>query len=111
MMNKCKITVLKKMYNPDLAEEYGQPEIHREPCPHCTEGQEFIAMNALDRPEGLCGWAWNDMEKILMAAGLGGSFDPWMINGYNFITCCTYALEPVVFRVDRIERETGEGSV
>jgi uncharacterized repeat protein (TIGR04076 family) len=44
----------------------------------------------------------NDMEKILMTAWLEGKFDPWMINENEFITCCTYGLEPVVFKVERI---------
>jgi uncharacterized repeat protein (TIGR04076 family) len=42
------------------------------------------------------------MEKILMTAWLEGSFDPWMNNENEFITCCTYGLEPVVFKVERI---------
>jgi len=102
-MKECKITVLKKMFNEDLVEEYGQPDIHQGPCPHCTAGQEFIVRSALDRPEEFCGWAWNDMEKILMTAWLEGNFDPWMNNKNEFITCCTYGLEPVVFKVERIE--------
>lgn len=102
-MKECKITVLKKMFNDDLAEEYGQPDIHKGPCPHCTAGQEFTVRSALDRPEEFCGWAWNDMEKILMTAWLEGNFDPWMNNKNEFITCCTYGLEPVVFKVERIE--------
>jgi uncharacterized repeat protein (TIGR04076 family) len=100
-MIECKITVLKKIFNPDLVEEYGQPEIHPDPCPHCMEGQVFITSG--QQPEGFCGWAWNDIEKVLMVALLGGDFSRWMKDENVFIACCTYGIEPVVFKLEKID--------
>ena len=102
-MAKFKITVLKKIYNEDLVEEYGQPNIHKDPCPHFTTGQEFIVRDALDCPREFCSWAWNDIEKVLMTAWLEGNFGNWMKNNNEFITCCTYGLEPVIFKVEKME--------
>jgi uncharacterized repeat protein (TIGR04076 family) len=39
-MTKCKITVLKRSLNSDLAKEYINSPV--EPCPFFKEGQEFI---------------------------------------------------------------------
>jgi uncharacterized repeat protein (TIGR04076 family) len=39
-MPKCKITVIKKIINSDLAKAYCQNEVST--CPCFTEGQEFV---------------------------------------------------------------------
>ena len=39
-MIKCKIIVLKRMYNKELANEYCEPKVNL--CPVFKEGQEFI---------------------------------------------------------------------
>ena len=51
MVSKVKITVLRRMSNPDLFEEYAHaPEI--EPlCEHFQEGQEFV-VEMLQMPKG-----------------------------------------------------------
>lgn len=50
-MAKCKITVLKRMFNADLAEEYRRADIHFGPCPHFAEGDEFVVEHIGVRPE------------------------------------------------------------
>ena len=101
-MPACKITVLKTMFNQDLADEYRRPELHQGPCPHYTEGQEFTVQHFGERPEDFfCDWAWNDIHKVLMAVMLGGDFSPWMKDGNTFITCCTDGIKPVVFKLER----------
>jgi len=103
-MPTCKITVLKTMFNQDLADEYRRPELHRGPCPHYTEGQEFIVQHFGERPEDFfCDWAWNDIHKVLMALMMGGDFGRWMEDGSTFITCCADGIKPVVFKLERIE--------
>lgn len=49
-MAKCKITVLKKMFNPDLAEEYRRADVHYGPCPYYEEGDEFTVEHMGERP-------------------------------------------------------------
>ena len=49
-MNKVKITVLKTMFNEDLAKEYGVDGLST--CPFHKEGQTFLADYA--KPENFC---------------------------------------------------------
>jgi uncharacterized repeat protein (TIGR04076 family) len=103
-MATCKITVLKLLYNPELAEQYRRPDIHVGPCPYYEEGQEFIVQHIGERPENFfCDWAWNDIQKILLAMQTGADFSNWMKNGNEFITCCTDGIKPVVFKIERLE--------
>jgi len=98
----CKITVLKTMYNEDLADQYRRPDVHRGPCPYFTEGQEFVARYVAERPEGFrCEWAWNDIEKIVLGMMLNADFSTWMQDGSTFIACCTDGIKPVVFKIER----------
>ena len=53
-MKKCKITVLKRHFDQELAAEYGVEGLGR--CPMLQEGQVFYADYA--KPEGLCDEAW-----------------------------------------------------
>ncbi len=99
-MPKMKITVLKRMFNQDLADEYCQPDT--ELCPRFTEGQEFT-VEGLKQPEGFCDWAWNDIHKCYMTLLFGGGFTPWMKDDNNIIACCTDGIRPVVFNLERIE--------
>ncbi|MFQ5857467.1 MAG: TIGR04076 family protein [Anaerolineae bacterium] len=103
-MPACKITVLKKLFNEDLADEYRRPEIHRGPCPHFTEGQEFVVEEIGERPEGFfCGWAWDDIQRLVLAMMVGGDFSQWMNDSNTFVACCTDGIKPVVFRLERVQ--------
>ena len=95
-MATFKITVSRKMANQDLAEGYCEPGA-TVPCPHFTEGQEFIVEYG-KQPEGFCGWAWNDIHKACMILMQGGTFDGWS----KIIRCCTDGIRPVVFEVNKI---------
>ena len=104
-MTKCKITVLKRMLNPELAEIYSGVEVTK--CPYFTEGQEFIG-SLFEKPQNFCDWAWNDIYKVVSALNLGvnystGVFDNWMKEDNVMVVCCTDGLRPVSFKVERIE--------
>lgn len=102
----CKITVLKTTYDPDLAEAYRRPDIHKGPCPILTQGQEFIVEYLAQRPEGFdCEWAWDDIHKILSTLMLRGNFSTWMKDGNTFIACCTDGIKPVVFKIERMDEQ------
>jgi len=99
----CKITVLKTLYHPDLAEEYRRPDVHKGPCPMFKPGQEFVVEYLARRPEGFeCEWAWDDIHKIIMILMTNGNFGTWMKDENNFITCCTDGVKPVVFKIERL---------
>jgi uncharacterized repeat protein (TIGR04076 family) len=96
-----KITVLKKMANPDLAEQYNQPGA-KLPCPHFTEGQEFTVEYG-EMPEDFCGWAWDDLYTACAILGQGGDFAGWSKDKRSIVRCCTDGIRPVVFEVKRID--------
>ncbi len=82
--------------------EYRRHDIHFGPCPHFAEGDEFIVRYIGVRPDGFfCDWAWNDIQKVLLAMQVGGDFNPWMKNEKTFIVCCTDGIKPVVFKLER----------
>ncbi len=106
MFPTCRITVLKTLYHPDLAEEYRRSDVHKGPCPFFAEGQEFIVEYLTERPDDFrCDWAWDDIHKILLVLMTGGGFGTWMKDPNQFITCCTDGIKPVIFKVERIERQ------
>ena len=102
-MVKCKITVLRKMFNQDFADTYCQETVTT--CPVFTEGQEFIYDHHGEgnKPENFCEYAWNDIFKLVFTLASNGSFPGWMKNENTIITCCTDGIRPVVFKIERID--------
>jgi uncharacterized repeat protein (TIGR04076 family) len=103
-MNKCRITVLKRMFNQDLVNEYSGenlPDKPLTPCPTYYEGQEFIVVNDAAMPEGFCFWAWADIQRDVAAIMYGADI-PWMLKKGTLINCCSDGLRPVVFKLERL---------
>jgi len=101
-MAHCKITVLKKMYNAELADEYRREDVHHGTCPYYDVGQEFVINHLGERPpDFFCDWAWNDIYKFILVMMTGGNFGSWMKNRNTFIACCTDGIKPVVFKLER----------
>ncbi|MGE5682669.1 MAG: TIGR04076 family protein [Bacillota bacterium] len=105
-MAKCRITVLKRTLNEDLAGKYVNNPVG--PCEIFKEGQEFIFRSFEGKPEGFCEWAWNDIYKTVVTLNRGGNFstdifEGWMKNDRTMITCCTDGIRPVIFHVERID--------
>ena len=102
-MVPCRITVERRMYNADLSKQYRHPGLHHGPCDKFSEGDTFIVEELNERPENFpCGWAWDDLEKIIVPMMLGAKFSPWMIDENTFIACCSDGLKPVVFKLERV---------
>ena len=100
-----KITVLRRMFNEDLAKDYRRDDVHFGPCPFCKEGDSFTIQWPGERPDDFfCDGAWNDIQKIVLSASIGGRFGNWMKDENTFITCCTDGIKPVVFKIERIDR-------
>ena len=59
-MKRCRITVLKRHFDEELAKEYGSKGIGK--CPMLKEGQIFYADYA--KPEGFCDEAWKAVYQI-----------------------------------------------
>ncbi len=103
-MPKCKITVIKKSLNKALAKKYCGKKVGL--CEIFKEGDEFIT--ALEKPNGFCDWAWNDIHNCVEVIVTGGNFskgvfEGWMKDDNTIIACCTDGIRPVVFKIERIE--------
>ena len=94
---KVKITVLKRLLHKDILEKYA--DFMWTACEVFSEGQEFIA-DGTNVPDGFCGWAWSDIEKIVLTLSRGGNFRG--VPQGIFIACCTDGYRPVVFKLERI---------
>lgn len=112
-MVKCKITVLKRTFHEDLANEYIQMKTG--PCNEFEDGQEFIVQSPTAKPDSFpCSFAWYDIHKILLTLMQGGTFSKyvgktgkiwnWMKDDNSYITCCTDGVRPVIFKVEVIDR-------
>jgi uncharacterized repeat protein (TIGR04076 family) len=97
---RIKITVLKRMFNEELAKKYCQNEVTQ--CSAFEDGQEFIYEQSTGRPEGFCEWAWDDISRYVFALRFKGTFKGWMKEDGMLITCCTDGIRPVVFNLERI---------
>ncbi|OPX59747.1 MAG: hypothetical protein A4E25_00939 [Methanobacterium sp. PtaB.Bin024] len=103
-MVQCKITVLKTSLNSELAHEFCQDEVT--PCTLFEEGQEFVT--GLEKPEGFCDWAWNDLLRFISVLLTGGNFSEdifqgWMKDDKTMIACCTDGIRPVIFKLEKVE--------
>jgi uncharacterized repeat protein (TIGR04076 family) len=96
-----RITVLKTLYNQELAEEYRRPDSHKGPCPRYNEEPEFYVKHIDEPPEGFCMWAWNDIHKFVLALMTGADF-AGMKEVNTFIASCTDGIKPVIFKLERI---------
>ena len=99
---KCKITVLKRTLNQDLAAEYLEISGELVVCDHFQEGQEFVVDQPFRMPEGFCAWAWADIRADILTVIAGGS-PPWLKQRGIQIAGCTDWFRPVIFKVERME--------
>jgi len=105
-MYKCRITVLKRLVNQELVDQYMGDEYRARqivPCPNLHDAQEFIADSPGAPPEGFCAWAWANIHKEIVAIMSGGDLAPWVKQPGTAIACCTDGFRPVVFKIERLE--------
>ncbi|MBU0490408.1 MAG: TIGR04076 family protein [Chloroflexi bacterium] len=101
-MPQCKITVIKRMVNRDLVDEYLDADESYGACDQFSEGQEFVLEHPFKMPEGFCAWAWADIRGDIMTIAAGGDL-PWIKQRGAIITGCTDWFRPVIFKVERVE--------
>mgnify|MGYP001622881034 CR=1 FL=1 len=107
-MKKVKITVLRKTFIKDLAEEYGAEDLG--PCPMLREGQVFYADYA--KPEGLCDEAWKAIYQYVFALAHGAGkelfyYGDWIRKPGVAVCSCNDGLRPVIFKLEATD-ETSE---
>jgi uncharacterized repeat protein (TIGR04076 family) len=73
-MPKCRITVLKRTLNQELADQYLGAEGEFGACDQFQEGQQFIVEKPFEMPEGFCSWAWADLRGEILAIMAGANY-------------------------------------
>ena len=101
-MGKVKITVLKKEFYEDLAEEYLTEGAQTGACALMNVGDTFLYEGNAKMPEGFCPWAWIDIYQSVSAISTGSTFTPWNRKDHQTIVCCTDGIRPVVFKVEAV---------
>ncbi len=106
-MKKCKITVLKKTFEEELAKEYGVPNLG--PCPMLKEGQVFYADYA--KPDGFCDEAWKAIYQYVFALSHGASgetfyFNDWIRTPGVAICSCNDGLRPVILKIEATDENS-----
>ena len=94
--HSIKITVMKKLYHPDLVEAYAKNPEAWSACTHFEVGDVFVTSKdkPWEMPEGFCGWAWADIQKTVYGMARGGQD--------VFITSCTDGYRPVIFKLEKL---------
>ena len=102
---RVKITVLRRAVFEDLCNEYGSESFLSHggcgPCGRYEDGQEFLLENGLRMPEDFCSYAWADIRHELMVV-LNGGNRPYIGPEGTAIVCCTDAMKPVIFKLERL---------
>jgi len=104
--HKCKITVLRREFFPDLAEKYlANPNVGK--CNKFHDGQEFILEQGdfFSMMNGeFCSEAWDAVSRYVYAALQGGSImHGWTNDEKVMNTCCNDGVRPVIFKLERID--------
>lgn len=107
--NKAKITVLRKCYFQDLADQHlNDPTVG--PCAIFQEGQEFIVdkQSYLTMLNGqFCSEAWAAISHYVYTALQGGDvMHGWTNDEAVMIACCSDGVRPVVFKIERLAAES-----
>jgi uncharacterized repeat protein (TIGR04076 family) len=103
-MNQVVITVLKREFYPELAEEYLSEGASVGACPIQSVGDVFVYAGGAEKPEGLCPWAWIDLYSAVKALYSGGDENDWYKDGATRISCCTDGVRPVVFKLQLVRK-------
>ena len=103
-MKRCKITILKRTLNEELAKEYAAPGFSK--CPIMKEGQVFYADYA--KPDGFCDEAWKAIYQYVFALSHGSGvfyYGDWVTKEGVAICSCNDGLRPVIIKVERTDEE------
>lgn len=99
---KVRITIIKKEFYKDYADEYLKMGDKVGACPELEIGDEFIYEGGAKMPEGFCPYAWQDIYPSVSVLSGGKVIDnTWYKNPRTKIICCTDGIRPVVFKLEQ----------
>lgn len=101
---RVKITVLKKEFYPEYAENFLTDGIAAGRCPELEVGDTFIYEGGAQMPEGFCPWAWIDIYRAVSVLAGGREIDNnWYKTPGVTIECCTDGVRPVIFKLEQLK--------
>ena len=106
MRQQVRITVLKREFYPELADEYLTEGRAAGPCPILNEGDTFVYEGGAVMPEGFCPWSW--VELYSQAAAMAGRVENSWYKPNVHISCCTDGIRPVIFRMEGLDLPNSE---
>ena len=100
-MKKVRITAMCRAIHNDLIEKYENP---MENACDTLLGSVFISENG-EKPEGLCGAAWESMERFVkeLANGGGYFYGDWMKDPHSAMLSCNDGFRPVSYYLEVLE--------
>lgn len=104
MFHTCKITVVKRAFDMELADLFAKNPERCAVCDLVEDDQEFTVSNPYEKPEGLCAYAWADMRPQILAIASGGTFE-FLKDENTALATCTDMLRPVIFKIERVDEE------
>ncbi|UCF10019.1 MAG: TIGR04076 family protein [Candidatus Bipolaricaulota bacterium] len=106
-MRSVRITVIKKAVDDELAARHMTEERRASfrPCGH-EIGESFVVAEPVMCPEGLCPWAWHDIESFVRIVAFEGRLEG-SIPAESWVRCCTDAFRPVTFLIEPAGNDSG----
>lgn len=105
MKDVC-ITVIKKELDQELINKHMEPKRAAKTRACSMQiGDSFIVRQPVMCPEGLCPWAWHDIESFVRIAAFDGRLQGQLPEG-SWVRCCTDAFRPVTFLIEPLENGT-----
>ena len=99
-MKDVRITVIKKALDRELVKRYTTPEQAKAFRACSMEvGDTFLVSQPVACPEGLCPWAWHDIESFVRIVAFEGVTEG-RVPENSWVRCCTDALRPVTFLIE-----------
>ena len=103
MFHRCKVTVIKRECNMELAKSYVKSPDNFTACNKLKDNQEFIISNPYEMPEGICPYAWADIRPQILAIASGGTFS-FLKEKNTAVATCTDLFRPVIFKIEKFEQ-------
>jgi uncharacterized repeat protein (TIGR04076 family) len=88
---RFRMTVLKRTVQQEF-QKYRNGEIQI--CDAVKDGQQFNIEYPQAKPEGICGWAWDDLQKSFRHLATRGSG--------QMVACCSDGFRPVYFLIEKV---------
>ena len=101
-MSKCRVTVLRRSVDRELADEFLEEEYQgMGPCECFEDSQEIVIEDYGVVPEGFCPSAWADIRKDLFAVAMGANI-PGIRQAGTAVSSCADWFRPVLFKIERM---------